>query len=428
MRYDKIPSELFVKNRKRFTEKMKPNSIAVFYANAIMPRSADSSHIYRPNPDLYYLCGVDQEETFLLLNPSAEQEEMREILFLRETNEHIAVWEGEKLTKETGAALSGISNIRWNDGFEGYLNSIIGNAEHVYLNLNENDRAEKSVPTAELLAAQKLQATYPLHKYERSGPIMAELRAIKQDEEIAVIQHACNITEQAFRKVLRTLKPGMMEYEVESHVIQTFIANKAEGHAYTPIIASGGNACVLHYIQNNRECKDGDMLLMDFGSNYAHYASDLSRTIPVNGKFTDRQKEVYNACLRVHNYAKEHMVAGESLNQFNLKIREVMAEELIGLGLIEKDADDATKKKLTGKYYPHGTSHFMGIDVHDIGNRYAPIEEGMCFTIEPGIYIREENIGIRIENDIIVKKGGNIDLMKNIPITVEEIEALMAEN
>ncbi|MGB1248755.1 MAG: aminopeptidase P N-terminal domain-containing protein, partial [Chitinophagales bacterium] len=369
--------------------------------------------------------GIDQEETYLILYPDAPLEKQREILFLRETNEHIAVWEGDKLTKKDGTDFSGIKSVLWNDQFDQTLKHLIGFAEYVYLNMNENDRMETSVPDKDIRLAREMRYKYPLHKYERSAPIMSALRSIKHDIEVATIQKACDITEKGFRRVLDFVKPGVMEYEVEGEIIAEFIRNRATGHAYSPIIASGFDACVLHYVENKKECKDGDLLLMDFGAEYANYASDLTRTIPVNGRFSERQKEVYNACLKVHNEAKNMMCAGETLAEFNAEVRKVMQSALIDIKLIDKNASDEEKTKLTQKHFPHGTSHFMGIDVHDIGNRYGKIEDGMCFTIEPGIYIREENLGVRIENDIIIKSSGNIDLMKNIPITVEEIEDLM---
>lgn len=426
-RYKNIPNSLFIKNRANFIKQMKPNSMAIFFSNDLMPRSADGFHSFRQNPDFYYLTGIDQEECALIIYPDAQNNGHKEILFLKETNEHIAVWEGEKVDKETGIALSGIEVIKWNDQFESILGHLSGYLETFYLNINENDRSGSPVATKELRFAKEMKERFPLHKFERSAPIMAKLRSIKHQEEIDVMQTACNITEKAFRNVLATTKPGMMEYEVEAEIISTFIRNGATGHAYSPIIASGANACVLHYVTNDSVCKDGDLLLFDFGAEYANYASDMSRTIPVNGKFTPRQKEVYNACLNIHDEAKKMLRPGVTLDEFNTEVKKMMTGALVDINLIDAKLDDNEKMRLTLKYFPHGTSHFMGIDVHDIGNRYAKIEENMCFTVEPGIYIREEGIGIRIENDLIVKESGNIDLMKNIPITVEEIENLMAK-
>ncbi len=426
MKYKQIDNKLFIKNRERFIAKMKPNSIAIFTSNDMMPRNGDTSFLFRQNSDTFYLSGLDQEDTFLVLYPDAPMASFKEIAFLKETNEHIAVWEGEKYTQEKAKEVSGLKNISWNDQFLGpQMLSMIHQADNIYFNLNENDRAESNIPTKDIRLLNDLKEQFPLHNFERSAKIMAEIRAIKQNEEVALMQKASDITNKAFRKILDFVKPGIMEYEIEAEIIAEFIRNRANGHAYDPIIASGGNACVLHYVENNKECKNGDLLLMDFGAEYANYASDMTRTIPVNGKFSARQKEVYNACLSVHKEANNLMNPGLTLSEYNNEVKKVMQSALIDINLIDKNADEETKKKLTVKYFPHGTSHFMGLDVHDIGNRYAKMEENMCFTIEPGIYIREENIGIRIENDFIVKSGKNIDLMKNIPIEIEEIEDLM---
>lgn len=426
MKYEQINNELFIKNRERFIAKMKPNSIAIFTSNDEMPRNGDTNFDFRQNSDTFYLSGLDQEDTFLVLFPDAPIDHFKEVAYVKETNEHIAVWEGEKYTKAKAKEVSGINHIVWNDQFEGaHLMSMISQADTIYLNLNENDRSASNINTKDIRLVNKLKEKFPLHNFERSADILSELRAIKLKGEIDIMQKACNITEDTFRKVLSFVKPGVMEYEVEAEIIANFIRNRANGHAYSPIIASGANACVLHYVENNKACKDGDLLLMDFGAEYANYASDMTRTIPVNGKFSKRQKEVYNACLGVHYEANKLMNPGQTLAEYNSEVFKVMQSALIDIKLIDKSADDKTKAGLTKKYFPHGTSHFMGLDVHDIGNRYAKMEENMCFTIEPGIYIRDEGIGIRIENDFIVKNGENIDLMKNIPITVEEIEDLM---
>jgi len=428
MKYKQIDNKLFIKNRANFVAQMKPNSIAIFTSNDMFPRNGDSSFRYRQGSDIFYLTGLDQEETFLVLFPDAPVASFKEVAYVRETNEHIAVWEGEKYTKEKATEVSGIETIAWNDLFLGSsLGAMINQASHIYLNLNENDRADSKIPTQDIRLYNDLKAKYPMHKFERAAPIMASLRTLKQAEEVALMQDACNITEKALRRVLDFVKPGVMEYEVEAEIIAEFIRNRANGHAYEPIIASGANACVLHYVENNRECKDGDLLLMDFGAEYANYASDLTRTIPVNGKFSVRQKEVYQACLNVHHKANELMNPGITLNDYNTEVKKVMQSALIDINLIDKAASQKEKDALTLKYFPHGTSHYLGLDVHDIGNRYVKMEENMCFTIEPGIYIREEGIGIRIENDFIVKSGKNIDLMANIPIEVEEIEDLMAK-
>lgn len=428
MKYNQIDNKLFIKNRERFVAEMEPNSIAIFTSNDIFPRNGDASFKYRQGSDIFYLTGLDQEETFLVLFPDAPVASFREVAYVRETNEYIAVWEGEKYTKEKATEVSGIKNILWNDAFlNAQLGAMINQADYIYLNLNENDRAATKIATQDIRLHNDLKEKYPMHIYARSAPIMGYLRSIKQEEEVAIIQDACDITEKALRRVLDFVKPGIMEYEVEAEIIAEFIRNRANGHAYDPIIASGANACVLHYVENNRECKDGDLLLMDFGCEYANYASDLTRTIPVNGKFTARQKEVYQACLNVHHKANELMNPGITLDEYNAEVKKVMQSALIDIRLIDKSASQADKDALTLKYYPHGTSHYLGLDVHDIGDRYVQMEENMCFTIEPGIYIREEGIGVRIENDFIVKSGKNIDLMSNIPIEVEEIEELMAK-
>jgi len=424
-RYQTLPASFFSINRERFVAKMKANSALILFSNDLMPRSADGHHPFRQNPDFYYLTGIDQEDCALILYPDAPMESQRAMLFLKETNEHIAVWEGDKVNKEQGTALSGIKTVKWNDEFDTNLSHLSNRIENFYLNLNENDRASSEVATKEIRFAKEMHERYPLHNYKRAAPILTQLRSIKAQDEIDAIQRACDITEKAFRNVLAAVKPGMKEYEVEAEIISSFIRNGATGHAYQPIIASGANACVLHYVANDMVCKDGDLLLMDFGSEYACYASDLSRTIPVNGKFSPRQKEVYNACLKIHNEAKQLLSPGMILNDFNTEVKALMQSALIDIKLIDKNASEAEKIKLMLKYFPHGTSHFMGLDVHDVGARYEKIEENMCFTIEPGIYIREEGLGVRIENDIIVRKEGNLDLMKNIPITVDEIESLM---
>lgn len=425
MRYEQIDNKLFTSNRARFIQHLPPKSIAIFHSNDLTPRNGDAFFKFKQNSDFFHLSGIDQEESMLIIFPDAPEERYKEVLFIRETNEHIAVWEGEKLSKEAGEKNSGIKTVFWNDQFEKVLRYVMNFAENVFLNLNENDRSGSEVPYKDLRFAKEIKDKYPLHHYHRAAPIMANLRSIKHPIEIDLIQKACNITEKAFRNLLATLKPGMMEFEVEAGLTYNFIKNRATGHAYDPIIASGSNACVLHYVTNENECKDGDLLLLDFGAEYANYTSDLSRTIPVNGKYSPRQKEVYNACLNIHNEAKKMLKPGITLNDFNQEVKQMMTGALVDLNLIDKSISEEEKKKLTLKYFPHGTSHFLGLDVHDIGARYEKIEENMCFTVEPGIYIREEGIGVRIENDLIVKEDGNIDLMKNIPITVEEIEDLM---
>jgi len=422
-----IPQEMFVENRRRFTALMQPKSLAVFHSSDEMPRSGDSTLPFRQNPDLFYLTGIDQEESFLLLYPDSPRTEYREVLFLKRTNEHIAVWEGHKYTQDEAKKISGVQTVLWNDEFETVLNLLMVYADTAYINLNENDRAAWKVPYRDLRFVNELKERFPLHKFERAGRLMSQLREIKSKFEIDVIRQACGITEKALRRVFRYMKPGVMEYEIEAEITHEFIRNRA-GHAYYPIIASGKNACVLHYVDNDKPCKDGDLVLMDFGSEYANYASDLTRTIPVNGKFTPRQRDMYNAVLRVMKQAQKMLRVGVILNDYNNDVGKLMEEELIGLGLLNKDdvKKQNPEKPLYKKYFMHGTSHFMGLDVHDIGNRYAPMQAGMVFTCEPGIYVPEENIGIRIENDMLVTDNVPVDLMATIPIEVEEIEELMA--
>ncbi len=429
MKYDKIDSNLFIENRKRFAQKLKPNSIAIFVSNDIMPTNADGSMGFVQNSDLFYLTGVDQEETILFLYPDAVNGGHKEILFVRETNEHIAVWEGAKLTKQQATETSGIKNVHWVNHFQQTIKGIMFQAENIYLNQNEHTRKYIDVETAEMRFAKSIKEQYPLHKIERSAPIMHNLRAIKSNYEIDLIQQACNITEKGFRRLLGFVKPGVMEYEIEAELVHEFVRNRSRGFAYGPIIASGYNACVLHYVENNKPCKDGDVILLDVAAEYANYASDLTRCLPVSGKFTKRQKEVYNAVLRVMKAATAMLTVGNTIPEYHKAVGYLMEKELVDLGLItlediKKQNPDLPAYK---KYFMHGTSHFLGLDVHDVGDFNRKLEAGMVFTCEPGIYIPEENLGIRLENDILITNSGPLDLMKNIPLEAEEIEALMAK-
>lgn len=429
MRYLPIDNKLFIENRERYKAHLLPKSIAFFNANDEMPRSADQNYPFHQHPDLFYLSGIDQEQTLLVIFPDAPLPKYREILFLRKTNEHIAVWEGHKYTKEEARAASGIQTIMWTEDIPSVIPMLMNHCMNVYVNLNENDRFASEVPYKELRFSNEMKAKYPAHFFHRSGSIMAQLRAIKSDFEIQVMQRAIDITEKAFRRVLRFVKPGVMEFEIEAEITHEFIRKRATGHAYTPIIASGPNANVLHYIDNNQECKDGDVILLDFGAEYGNYAADLSRSIPVNGQFTDRQRDVYNAVHRVMKQATAMLVPGNTIEKYHVEVGKIMEEELIGLGLLNRDE---VKKQnpdmpLYKKYFMHGTSHFLGLDVHDIGNRYEPMKPGMVFTCEPGIYIPEEGLGIRLENDILITSKEPVDLMANIPLEVEEIEELMME-
>ena len=427
MKYQAIDSSLYSENRRRFTAKMKPNSIAVFVSNDEMPRSADASYFWRQNPDLFFLSGIDQEQTVLILFPDCPNPRMREVLFLRKTNEHIAVWEGHKYTKEEGRTASGIDTIQWTESFDSTFHVLMTYASTIYLNQNDHDRATTDVPYKELRFAQDIRAKYPLHAVERSSPIMHALRAIKSPLEVAAMQTACNITEKALRRVLGFVKPGVWEHEIEAEIIHEFIRNRATGHAYYPIIASGPSACVLHYVENNRQCKDGDVILLDFGSEYGNYNSDLSRSIPVNGRFTARQRAVYDAVLRVMKFATKMLCPGTQYLDYIQQVGLAMEEELIQLGLLDAAAVKVQdpENPLYKKYFMHGVSHYLGLDVHDLGYRYAQFEAGMVFTCEPGIYIPEEGLGIRLENNILLTPSGNIDLMANIPLEAEEIEDLM---
>jgi Xaa-Pro aminopeptidase len=427
MRYEQINPELFIYNRQNFVKHLLKCSLAVFHSNDIMPTNADGTMSFRQNNDLLYLSGIDQEESILVLFPDAKEERNREILFIRETSDLILTWEGYKLTKEQAREVSGIKSIYWTSEFKQVLNTLMAEAEHVYLNTNEHLRAVVEVETRDARFIKWCRETYPLHDYKRSAPIMHQLRAIKSPVEIELIRQACRITEKGFRRLLQFIKPGVMEYEIEAELYHEFLRNRSRGPAYGSIIASGANACILHYVDNNRECKDGDVLLMDFAAEYANYASDLSRSVPVNGTFTKRQKEVYNAVLHVFKTARNMLVPGNTLDQYHAFVGTVMQHELIKLGLLnESDVKNQDPEKpLYKKYFMHGTSHFLGLDVHDVGNKYRPFEPGMVFTCEPGIYIREEGLGIRLENDILVTANGPVDLMENIPLEAADIESLM---
>lgn len=427
MKYHALNPELFQLNRKRFTREMRPNSIAIFNSNDLMPRTGDQFFPFRQNAGLYYLCGIDQEETMLLLFPDCPKEGHKEVLLIKRTNEHIAVWEGHKYTKEEATAASGIEKVLFLDEAEQVLNEMILLAEHVYLNINENDRYLSGVETRELRYAKSIQQRYPAHNLVRAQPIMKKLQMVKSQHEVDAIQHCIDITGKAFQRVLEFTRPGVWEYEVEAEITHEFIRNRCTGHAYTPIIASGKSACVLHYVDNNLQCKDGDVLLMDFGCEYANYAADLTRSIPVNGQFTARQRAVYDAVLRVMKEAKAMLVPGNTLEELNKEVGKIMESELLGLGLISRDDIDKQDAKWPAfkKYFMHGTSHHLGLDVHDLCLRYEPFRAGMVFTCEPGIYIPEENLGIRLENDILITDEGPVDMFRSIPIEAEEIEELM---
>lgn len=428
MKYHPIDKSLFVKNRKAFAKEMKPNSLAVFNSNDIYPISADSTMPFQQHRDIFYLSGVDQEESILVIFPDCPKEKHREILFLRETNEHIAVWEGEKLNKEKAFETSGIKTVYWLKDLEKILFELMTQCDTLYINTNEHYRANVETETREARFTKWLKEKYPAHNVAKSNPILQRLRSVKNEIEIALMQTACNITEKGFRRVLDFTKPGVWEYEIEAEYIHEFIKNRSKGFAYTPIIASGNNANVLHYIENNRQCKSGDLILMDVGAEYANYSSDMTRTIPVNGKFSKRQKEVYNAVNRVKDEATKMLIPGAFWEEYHVEVGKIMTSELLGLGLLDK-ADVQNENPdwpAYKKYFMHGTSHHIGLDTHDYGLLHEPIKENMVFTVEPGIYIPEEGFGVRLEDDVVVQKSGEpFNLMKNIPIEAEEIEDLM---
>lgn len=429
MKYQPLHQEAFIYNRKRFTREMQPGTLAIFNSNDMMPRSGDSCHPFRQNTGLYWLSGIDQEETMLFLFPGCMKEKHEEVLFIKRTNEHIAVWDGHKYTKEEAREASGIQKVYFLDEGDVVMRELINLSTGVYLNFNEHDKFINPVETCDVRYAKWFRDNYPGHTIFRAQPILKKLQSIKSQWEINTLQHAIDITGGAFDRVMKYIAPGVWEYEVEAEITHEFIRNRATGHAYQPIIASGKSACVLHYIENNKQCHDGDLLLMDFGCEYANYAADLTRTVPVNGRFTKRQLAVYNSVLHVLKEARNMLVPGTLLEDYNKEVGKIMESELLNLGLISKQdiADQNPEWPAYKKYYMHGTSHHLGLDVHDISHRYEPFRAGMVFTCEPGIYIPEEGIGVRIENDILITDDGYVDLFSNIPFEAEEIETLMSE-
>ena len=427
MKYIPVNEQLFTNNRINFVSRLKPNSIAIFNSNDEFPRNGDQTFIFKQNPDFFYLSGIDQEQSILVLYPDCPNQQYREVLFLRQTNEHIAIWEGHKYTKDEARQTSGIQNIFWLHEYDSILHTIINYADNIYININENDRYAHTVPYRDLRYLETLRQKYPLHHYERSAPILRDLRVIKSDIETALTQKACDITRDAFIRVLKFVHPGVAEYEIEAEITHEFLRQRATGHAYSPIIASGKNAVVLHYIDNNQVCNDGDVILFDWAAEYANYNADMSRSIPVNGRFTKRQRDVYDAVLRVMRAATKMIVAGTVWNDYHDEAGKIMTGELIGLGLLKKHEVEKQDPKapLYKKYFMHGTSHHLGLDVHDFASRYKPFEAGNILTCEPGIYIPEEGLGIRLENNILITHNGNRDLMAHIPVEAEEIEELM---
>ena len=427
MKYTQLPKELYIRNRKKFADLMNPSSVALFHSNDIYPTGADSTMPFRQHGDILYLSGVDQEDSVLLLFPDSSNPAHREILFLKETNEEIAIWEGAKLDKNQAFEQAGIKTVYWKQDFERVFKSIMAEAETIYLNTNEHLRADTTVETQSDRFNKWVKNNYPAHKTDRSAPILHKIRSIKEKEEIDQMQRACDITKAGFERVLKFIKPGVMEYEIEAELAHEFIRRGSRGFAYTPIIASGFSACVLHYIENDQACKDGDVILMDVGAEYGNYASDMTRCVPVNGRFTDRQKQVYNSVLSVMKQASNLLRPGVMLADYHKQVGELMTKELLDLKLIDKHDIEKQDPNWPAykKYFMHGTSHYIGLDTHDYGMWHEPISAGNAFTVEPGIYIREENLGIRLENDIIIKEDGYRDLMGHIPLEVEEIEDLM---
>ena len=428
MKYHPIDKSLFETNRKNFMAQMAPKSIAVFNSNDQYPVSADTLLPFEQHRDLFYLSGVDQEESLLLLFPDAVEPEHREILFLRETNDHIAVWEGAKLTKEAAYGTSGIKTVYWLDAFDRVFFQLMTQANTIYFNTNEHYRQSVQTQTREDRFIEQTKKKFPAHSWAKSNPILQRLRGVKDPIEIELIKHACGITNKGFRRVLGLLKPGVWEYEIEAEFIHEFIRNRSKGFAYTPIIASGSNNNVLHYIENNKKCQDGDLLLLDVGAEYANYSSDMTRTIPVNGRFTKRQKEVYNAVLKVKDEATKLLVPGAYWKAYHVEVGKLMTSALLDLGLLDKAdvQNENPEQPAYKKYFMHGTSHHMGLDTHDYGLLFEPITENMVFTVEPGIYLPDEGFGIRLEDDVVVQPQGDpINLMADIPIDADEIESLM---
>ncbi len=427
MKYLPIEPGLFINNRNAFKAMMKPGAVAFIHSNDQMPYSGDQYFPFRQHPDFFYLTGIDQEKSLLMLFPDSPNPALREVLFLLETNEHIAVWEGHKYTKEEATAASGIESVLWLPSFEAMMKEAMMYAEYVYLSTIENNRYSGEPSYRNRRFVSELKDRYPLHQYLRATPLITKLRLSKSPEELDIIRKAIAITTGAFMRILKFVKPGVAEYEIEAEIIHEYISKRATGHSFYPIVASGPGACVLHYVENNRICQDGDLLLIDTGAEYANYAGDLSRTMPINGRFSKRQKDVYNACLRVMKEARSMLVTGTHIDAYQKEVMKIMEGELIGLGLLTK-ADIMTQSPAwpaLKKYFPHNTSHFMGLDVHDEGHRYETFRPGMLLSCEPGIYIQQEGIGVRIENNILITENGPVDLTADVPVEVEEIEELM---
>ena len=427
MKYHVLPSLLFAKNRARFSKMMSANSIAIIHAHPSLPENGDAQYAYKPNTDVIWLSGVVQEKTMVILYPNHPDKQYREVLVILRPNEMLEKWEGHKLTREEASAISGISTVIFLDQLDALLHAWIHHADTIYLDTNENVRLDTSLPRIDLIFVHDIMKRYPLHRYERAAKIMKKLRALKTKEEVAVLQEAVNITHEAFLRVCRFVKPGVFEHEIEAEITHEFIRRRASRHAYGCIIASGDRARILHYVENNQECLAGELVLMDFGAEYGNYCADMTRTIPVSGKFSKRQKEIYDACLHVHRYAASLLKPGKTWLEITAAAEIEMNKQLLRIGLLSKAdiKNETPDNRACRRYFYHGLGHHLGLDVHDIGSRNTPIQEGMVFTIEPGIYIQEEAIGVRIENNFWVTKNGNTDLFKRVPITTEEIEAVM---
>ncbi|HUM98603.1 MAG TPA: aminopeptidase P N-terminal domain-containing protein [Chitinophagaceae bacterium] len=427
MKFLPLNPQIFVKNRERFVSRMQKNSIAIFVSNDEVTDNGDSIYKFRQNSDVYWLSGITQEDSMIIFFPDNPDPKYREVLVLVRPNELKEKWDGKRLRVKEAQAISGIQTIVWLDSIDGLLQPWIHLADCIYLDSNENDRKASLVRTRDYRFIDEMKSRYPLHQYARAAKLMKDLRGIKTAEEVEVLQKAVDITEVTFRRLLQFIKPGVMEYEIEAEIYHSFLSQRATRPAYGIILASGDNARILHYVNNNAECKDGDLILMDFGAEYGGYCADLTRTVPVNGKFTRRQRTVYNACLHLHDYAKSIMKPGISIVDYTEKVGEEATQQFLKIGLLRKSdvKNEDPENRAYRKYLYHGISHHLGIDVHDLGTRTEPIKTGMVFTIEPGIYIEEEKMGVRIENNVWITKNGNKDLFKNIPITADEIEALM---
>jgi Xaa-Pro aminopeptidase len=427
MKYFPPSPALFTGNRARFSKELAPGSIAIFVSNDEMPSNGDATYTFRQNSDLFWLSGISQEDSMVVLFPDHPDPRYREVLVLLRPNQLKEKWDGKRLRAEEATTVSGIGTVVWLDSIDPLLQQWVHLADTIYLDSNENDRKSSRVQTSDYRFIQEMKQRYPLHQYKRAAKILKGLRAVKTREEIAVMQEAMDITGHAFDRTLKFIRPGVMEYEIEAEVIHSFISRRSPGPAYSSIIAGGDRARTLHYIANNQECKDGELILMDFGAEYGGYCADLTRTVPVNGKFSKRQREVYNACLHLHNFAKSLLKPGITLIDYHKKVGEEANNELLKIGLISKTdiANQTPETPAYWKYMYHGVSHHLGIDVHDLGTRSEPIREGMVLTVEPGIYIEDEQMGIRIENDVWITRDGNRDLMAGIPIAADEIETLM---